>query len=526
MAVTEIAPDLGPSPPRIADSTAGEIEREDRAYGIRGASANFLTLVGQTSMLLFQILGARLFGAASWGAYAFGLSALEICGRLGLMGADKGILVFVAQRRAQSDWEGAERAIATGIRMSLVLGGLLAIGALVGAGTVGRLYGQASFGQALRIMAVAIPMMSLTTILLAATMARKTMSYNLLVKGAVEPVLRISLILALGLSLGSLRGLALVHVIAAAATAAVALWAFTRLYPSARILTAVVRSPFDTGLVRYAVPLAASEFVNSFLAQTNVLVLGKFRSAEEVGVYSAALALSTAVSFLRGAFDTVLAPIAAEALVHGDHARLARNLQLYCRIILVFAVPLAGLMIVGGPVLLGFHGPVFEQGRATLAILSIGHVVNASMGLCNWTLLASGRSRIVLANNVAAFVVNIVLCVALVPRLGMEGAAVAAASTITVLQAIIAFEAFKLARVQPFSAGFVRLAVLGAAVIGGELGLYEILPGAALVRALVSVVGGALAFFLLAWLTGTKDERDMLKGLVGRWRTARAPEAR
>ncbi|MES1207281.1 MAG: oligosaccharide flippase family protein [Pseudomonadota bacterium] len=492
------------------------MERADRAHGIRGASANFLTLVGQTSMLLFQILGARLFGAASWGAYAFGLSALEICGRLGLMGADKGILVFVAARRAQSDWDGAERAIATGIRMSLILGTLLAVGVFAGAGTVGRLYGQASFGQALRVMAVAIPMVSLTTILLAATMARKTMSYNLLVKGAVEPILRVSLILGLGLTLGSLGGLVLVHVIAAAGTAAVALWAFTRLYPFRRALATVARSPFDTSLVRYAIPLALSEFVNSFLAQTNVLVLGKFRSAEDVGVYSAAMALSTAVSFLRGAFDTVLAPIAAEALVQGDNARLARNLQLYCRIILTFAVPLAGLMIVGGPVLMGFHGPVFEKGRLTLAILSLGHVVNASMGLCNWTLLASGRSRIVLVNNVGAFLVNILLCVALVPRLGMEGAALAAAATITVLQAIIAFESFKVARVQPFSAGFIRLVVLGAAVVGGELALYAVLPGSPLVRALVTVVGGSAIFFLLAWLTGAEDERAMLRSLVGR----------
>ena len=513
--------EVGTPPPNAGISD--HREREDRAHGARGAGTNFLTLAGQTSLLLFQILGARLFGPATWGAYAFGLSALDVCGRLGLVGVDKGLLIFVPSRRTASDAEGVESAVATGIRISLVMGGILAVAVFALSGVVADFYGKPTFGQALRRLAPAIPLATLTTVLVAATMSLKTLRYNLLVKGVTEPFLRIGLVASFGLLATGIGALALVHVLAAVGTAAVAVFAFSRMFSLARTIRGVIGARLDGQLVRYAVPLALAEFVNSFLAQTNILVLGKFRPAEDVGIYGACLALSTAVSFVRGAFDTVLAPIAAEAWVERDYPRLARNLKLYSRVILIFVIPLCGLMVVGGPALLGLHGPGFVRGRLTLAILALGHVINASFGLSGWIIMASGRSKTVLFNNGLALAINIAVCFLLVPRLGMAGAALAATLTISVLQALQAVEGHLIARAHPLSPGFVRLVTLGALVIGLELGAHHLLGGGtAIVGSLLPVVIGAAVFFALAWLSGSDDERVMLAGMMGRGLSAKS----
>ena len=84
---------LLPAPPQM--STASEAERReteqrDQQTGARGAGTNFLTLAGQTSLLLFQVLGTNLFGAAIWGAYAFGLSVLDVCVRSGWRAPTRG----------------------------------------------------------------------------------------------------------------------------------------------------------------------------------------------------------------------------------------------------------------------------------------------------------------------------------------------------------------------------------------------------------------------------------------------------
>jgi O-antigen/teichoic acid export membrane protein len=293
-----------------------------------------------------------------------------------------------------------------------------------------------------------------------------------------------------------------------------AAWAFSRLYSLRQTVRGVLHDRLDRPMLVYALPLAIAELVNSALGQLNVIVLGKFRPAEDVGVYAAAAALAGAISFLRGAFDTVVAPIAAEAWQSGDRPRLAATIKLYSRTILTFAVPFCGLLVVGGPTLLALHGPGFVRGTTTLAILSVGHVLNASGGITGWVLLASGRSRTLLANNLAIFVLNVALCLLLVPPLGMIGAALASALSIAVIQVVMAIEAHFIARASPLSAGTFRLAVLGAALLAGELAADRALGGPPALRAGLVIVAGAAAFVGLAYALGRREDRETLAALL------------
>ena len=161
---------------------------------------------------------------------------------------------------------------------------------------------------------------------------------------------------------------------------------------------------------------------------------------------------------------------------------LAAHVKLMSRLVLLFAVPLAGLFLVGGRAMLALHGPEFVRGARTVALLTMGHLVNASLGLTGWVLLAAGRSKTVLVNNVGALAVNIALCLVLIPRFGMEGAAASATLAIFVLQIVHAIQAAVIAGAHPLSVGFARLAVLGALVIGAELGVDRMLGGNALAR--------------------------------------------
>ena len=271
--------------------------------------------------------------------------------------------------------------------------------------------------------------------------------------------------------------LVLVHVAGMITFIAVATWGYGRVFSLRRTWASVRRAPFDGAMVRYALPLAVAELVNSFLAQTNVLVLGKLRPVEDVGVYAACVVLANAVSYVRGAFDTVVAPVAAEAWAQGDKARLAANIKLMSRLVLLFAVPLAGLFIVGGRSLLALHGPDFVRGARTVADPDVRPCRQRVVRAAGWVLLASGRSKTGLANNLVALAVNIGLCLFLVPRLGIEGAAAAATLAVIALHAAQSIEAWVIARAHPLSAGFARLWSLGTLVIGTEIGLDRVLGG-------------------------------------------------
>src|SRR4051812_33759616 len=111
--------------------TAGQ-ERADRAHTTRGARTNFLTLLGQTGLFGFAILGARLFGPAVWGAYTTAYAWVDVRARGALAGGDKALLVFVAARRATGDEPGVTRALSTVVRVSGALA-LVAVGVMAAA---------------------------------------------------------------------------------------------------------------------------------------------------------------------------------------------------------------------------------------------------------------------------------------------------------------------------------------------------------------------------------------------------------
>jgi O-antigen/teichoic acid export membrane protein len=500
---------------------ASDQSARDRAHGIRGARTNFFTLLGQTSFFVFGALAARLFGQALWGAYTTAYAWVDVLVRASLAGGDKGLLVYIAARRAQGDEAGVRRALVTTVRLTTVLAVILAAGMAVASMPVARLSGEPLDGRAMRLLAPLVISTSLIALLLAATMGTKVLRYNLLAKGVTEPALMLALVVLAGLTRPTLGGLAAVPLVTAVVTLAVAVWSLGRCFPPAEVLRALRRERTEGAVVRFALPLALSDLLNLLTYRLGSFILVAYAPVRERAVFNSCLLLAGSVSFIRGAFDTVLAPVAAEAWVQRDLPRLAENLQRQTRMVLLFAVPFASLYIVGGPAVLSLYGRGFVSGARPLAWLAIGHVLNASLGLTGWVLMAAQRTGLIVANNIVALTVNVGLTMVLAPRLGTEGAALATVATIVVIQILMIVESWRVARVHPLSPGLLRVAMLGTAVIVGErAALRLLLPPTPLATALVLAAGAAI-YFPLALRLGATSAAAPRPG----WRGRRPPSS-
>jgi stage V sporulation protein B len=481
---------------------SADSDQNDRAHTLRGARTNFLTLLGQTGMFGFAILAARLFGPAVWGAYTTATAWIDVLARGALAGGDKALLVFVAARRAEHDEPGVLRALGTVLRVTTALA-LLAAGVMAAASfAVPRLSHEPLDGVAMRWLAPVVVSTAVSVALLAATMATKTLTYNFLGKGLGEPLVMLAMVTVMGLAAPGLRSLALAPLTAGALLLAVAAWGLGRRFDLRALGRSLHRDPVERQVLRYVIPLAVAELVNIITYRLGTFVLVAFAPATERGVYNTCVLLASTVSFLRGAFDTVLAPVAAEAWAQGDRQRLGRNLRRQCRLVLFFAVPLGGLYVTAGPAILALFGPHFVSGHRPLAWLALAHIINASMGLSGWVLMAARRSRLILADNLVLLAVNTAACALLIPRLGIEGAALATALSITFMQGLQAFQAHRIAGAHPLSPSFLALAALGAAVIAAEVLLYHRLDGPPLVKGVALALGGAALFFALGWRLG------------------------
>jgi O-antigen/teichoic acid export membrane protein len=180
---------------------------------------------------------------------------------------------------------------------------------------------------------------------------------------------------------------------------------------------------------RVAWPLLLVASFNVLLNQTDLFLLGVLRTSEEVGFYNVALKTGTVVTFLLTGINAIAAPRIARIYRNGDMERMQRLVSMVAH--LSFWPSLLGsivLIAISAPFLRLF-GPEFSAGQVALIILVAGKLINAGAGSVGYLMNMTGHqdeSARVFAWSAGC---NVLLNLALIPFFGIEGAAVATAST-------------------------------------------------------------------------------------------------
>jgi O-antigen/teichoic acid export membrane protein len=188
----------------------------------------------------------------------------------------------------------------------------------------------------------------------------------------------------------------------------------------------LVRRPFPArtdarGVLAYSGWIAIAMGVAAVYERLDIVLLGWFRAPEEVGVYSAALALATIPDFVVGCVATVLHPRVMPAWVAGEFGRLRRH---YLR----WAAPLAVLGATGATVLAGGLVPMLLSARYVAAVplfqvVVLGVLFSAVVTPLPSALLAMAAPARTLAIASVALASGLVVGLALIPAFGAAGAA-------------------------------------------------------------------------------------------------------
>ncbi|WP_192859556.1 flippase [Bradyrhizobium sp. DOA9] len=185
------------------------------------------------------------------------------------------------------------------------------------------------------------------------------------------------------------------------------------------------------GWLAVSLPILLVESFYLLLSYTDVLVLQQFRPSDEVGVYFAVVKTLALVSFIHYAMSATTAHRFAEYNASGDKARLSAYVA--HAITWTFWPSLAAtivLLALGKP-LLWLFGPQFVIGYDIMFVAAIGLVVRAAIGPVERLLNMLGQQKVCALAYALAFVMNLVLCIALVPRYGGHGAAAATSISLT-----------------------------------------------------------------------------------------------
>jgi stage V sporulation protein B len=222
-------------------------------------------------------------------------------------------------------------------------------------------------------------------------------------------------------------------------------------------------------ILKFAVPVLMGVIGLWALLNVDVLVLARFVPAEEVGLYGRAYPTARLTFGFSMALSALLVPKISELTQR--KADITPSFQSSFEICSLVTLPISMLMIAFSKEILYvlFGAP---DGYTSLMILSVGMLFYSLFFVGYSTLQGSGHPAYSMGIAVTAAIINIFLCLKLIPLYGMEGAA-AATSISCVLSVILILGFLKIPVVPRIHYGVVLLPiflvehVLG--IVGGRI---------------------------------------------------------
>lgn len=165
----------------------------------------------------------------------------------------------------------------------------------------------------------------------------------------------------------------------------------------------------------------------------DIIMLGWFGSASEVGVYRVAVQGAVLVAFGLQVANAVIAPYFTRLHVQGEIDKLQHLVTSSARVVLLAALPVALTLVFAGEEILTFvFGSEFGTAHLPLAILALAQLANAVFGSVGFLLSMTGHEHFVARALWQTALLNVFLNGILIPLYGIGGAAFASAMALLI----------------------------------------------------------------------------------------------
>jgi O-antigen/teichoic acid export membrane protein len=180
--------------------------------------------------------------------------------------------------------------------------------------------------------------------------------------------------------------------------------------------------------VRSTLPLLGIGILGVVNTQADILLLGAIKGAEAVGIYKVALQNALLITFPLVAIKAVSGPTISSLHAKGDRKLLQRIITYATCMAWLGSLPIAlGFVVEGKWFLLFLFGREFVEGAMALGILSMGYLINVTMGAVDLVLIMTEHEDMALKGMGFATAFNVILNSVFIPLWGLNGAAIATA---------------------------------------------------------------------------------------------------
>lgn len=400
-------------------------------HGERESPLVLLAVLGQLLIYLVSVCFARLLDLEAFDAYAVASALFLLMAMIAPLGSEKYALRALPVYIERLDWARARGYLRFAWRRVWRMSVLLGVALLAWALWPGSRLADAN-RSSVAVAALAIPVGAAVHFGLEALTAagRKIAAlaiFRLVVPGSALACIGLALVLQLPLS----------------APLAIACWgpgwllALVLMLRAGRAsLAPVLQQPevFDDRQRWRAEsrPFFIYRMAVALLGQSGLIAMAALQAPKvAIGAYAAAVGTAGLAGVLAAATNRSYARRLSILLERRDHAGVLQLRRERLRWLLPTLLVFVAACFAFGDELLALFRPEFaEQGRSALRILALGTAVSVLLSLAPTYLKFQRRQRLAYATVVGAALVQGLLLLWLVPRLGATGAALASATSI------------------------------------------------------------------------------------------------
>ncbi len=426
-----------------------------RGTGVALAGTVLALLLG----FFARIIIARYGSAADYGIYSLSLVIVVFLVTLVSLGLPDGAARYVAYFRARGETDKVRGVTSVSIQLSAVAGVIVGMALFFSADYLATaIFHTPELAGALKIVAAGIPFSALINIMVSVFRGFDRMEPQAYFQYGVFNGLFLLLIGALVILRLPFVDVFYVYVAALIMTFVALLIYTSKKVPQPISVTgwrsnAVVRKE----LLVFSLPLLATGVLAALTLSADTFLLGYFKTPDVVGLYNAARPVAQFISDPLALMMLIYAPVATGLYARNSMGELRRSYIISTKWIVSLTLPFFLVLLLFPEAVLNLlFGPSYVVAAPALRILAIGFIVGNLLGPRNATLIAFGQIRFIFWVSLALTAAYVILNMVLIPPLGITGAAIALASSLTLGGIITAVKVYTLCRTQPLSLNLIK----------------------------------------------------------------------
>jgi O-antigen/teichoic acid export membrane protein len=271
-------------------------------------------------------------------------------------------------------------------------------------------------------------------------------------------------------------------------------------------------------VLSYSLPLFMAGVTWKIFSWGDSFVIGYFKTASDVGIYNAAVPIAMLLTISSQMFMQLFFPLITKVYFKGDKETVKQVSQQVGKWIFAINIPLAILLFMFPERFIELlFGKDFISAGNALKYLAIGFFMLSFFDISSKLISMKGKTKVILFDVLIMALFNVTLNIILIPKYGINGAAVATSISFVILSVVITLQSKQYVSIVPIRRKMFNILV--ASIISTIILYYlRLFVDATILSFVILSLVFSLVYLILIFVLKGFDKNDffVIRKLIGK----------